>query len=229
MTETVVLTFDFDWCQDDALNYTLNKLIKDEVPATFFVTHRTKLIDEIRKYNFFELGIHPNFSNDSTHGSNYKNIISHCLSIVPEAKSSRSHGLHISSNILTHMSMQGIKIDCSTFMPNISNFENFYFEINDKKILRIPYNWEDDYEFYQKKKKYNFSDVNHYKTLIMDFHPIHVFLNSSSIGEYEKHKQGKGYNYSKNQGTENMLDEIIKEYIKGNIKIKNLNNFANIK
>lgn len=224
-----MLTLDFDWCDDEVLKYTLHKLITNKVPATFFVTHVTDLLEEIRKYNFFELGIHPNFSDKSTHGNNYKDVISHCLSIVPEAKSSRSHGLHISSNILTYMSTQGIMIDSSIFMPNITNFKNFSFEVDNKNILRIPYNWEDDYEFYQKYKKYKFSDINQYKTLIMDFHPIHVYLNSNSTEEYEKYKNGKEYSCSKSEGAESIFDEVIEEYKKGNIKIMNLKDFSNLK
>ena len=135
----ITLTFDLDWCTDEVLNHTLEKLIKDSVPATFFVTHHTKLLNVIRRHDFFELGIHPNFNNNSTHGENYQDIISHCFSLVPEALSSRSHGLLISSNIRNCLLEAGIKIDCSIFMPNNIILNNFFFEMNSKKIYFVSF------------------------------------------------------------------------------------------
>tara|TARA_B110000037_G_C17122292_1_gene506407 strand:+ start:3476 stop:4171 length:696 start_codon:yes stop_codon:yes gene_type:complete len=220
-----ILTFDLDWCEDKVFNYTLDKLIKYKVPATFFVTHASKLLDKIRKYSFFELGIHPNLNKDSTHGINYQEAIDHCLSIVPEAISFRPHGLNISSNILIYLMNRGIKIDCSIFMPNTNDINQYYFQINEKKILRVPFNWSDDYEFYQKNKKYKFDDINNYKTLIMDFHPIHVYLNSNSEHEYEKYKSKKDFSISERKGSKNMLDEVIDRYAKGDIKIMNLKDY----
>ncbi|RXJ90603.1 hypothetical protein CRV01_05470 [Arcobacter sp. CECT 8983] len=222
----VVLTFDLDWCTDEVLDYLLDKLIKNNIPATFFVTHDTKLLNKIKKYNFFELGIHPNFNDGSTHGNSYKEVIDHCLSIVPKATSCRPHGLKVSSNKLIYMMEKGIKIDCSIFMPNVSNLENFYFEINNHRILRVPYNWEDDYEFYQRDKKYQFSDIQNLENKILDFHPIHVYLNSDSEKQYKMYKANKEFSKNMGIGTETMLDEIIKEYLKGSIQIMNLKEYV---
>lgn len=224
----VVLTFDLDWCSDDVLQYTLDKLIKAEVPATFFVTHKTDILDEIRKYDFLELGIHPNFNKNTTHGNDVEEIIDYCMALVPEAVSSRSHGLKISSNKLISLMKKGIKIDCSIFMPEVKNLQSFYFKINNNKILRIPYNWEDDYAFYQKKKLYSYEDIRNYKDIILDFHPIHVYLNSNSDGLYNQYKADKSVKKNNSIGTETMLDEVIQEYIKGKIEIVNLKNYVGI-
>jgi hypothetical protein len=225
----IVLTFDLDWCTDEVLQYTLDKLITNNIAATFFVTHETVLLDKIRKYDFFELGIHPNFHRNTTHGDSVDSIISYCCQLVPEAISSRSHGLNISSDKLISMMNYGIKIDCSIFMPNISKLQNFKFIINDKKILRIPYNWEDDYEFYQKKKKYKYINIQHMEDKIIDFHPIHVFLNSNSETNYNEYKLNNNIVKNKGRGSETMLDEIINEHINGNIKIINLKTFIGFK
>ena len=152
----LVLTFDFDWCQDEVLDYLIEKLILNKVPATFFVTHKTILLDKIRNYDFFELGIHPNFMNNSSHGKTFEEVINYCLEVVPEAISSRSHGLKISSNKLIYMMKMGIKIDSSIFMPYVNILKRFYYQINENKILRIPYNWEDDYVFFQNNKNYRY-------------------------------------------------------------------------
>ncbi|MCF6339848.1 MAG: hypothetical protein L3J10_03705 [Sulfurimonas sp.] len=224
----VVLTFDLDWCSDEVLAYLLEKLISDKIPATFFITHQTILLNKIRDYDFFELGIHPNFMKGSTHGKSFEEVIDYCLSIVPEAISNRSHGLKISSNKLIHMMKNSIKIDCSLFMPNVESLQNFNFEINNKKILRVPYNWEDDYEFYQKQKKYKFENIANWNDKILDFHPIHVYLNSNSEELYNQYKLNKNVDKNKGIGTETMLDEVIQEYTKGNIEIMNLKTYVGI-
>lgn len=226
----VVLTFDLDWCADNVLEYLLDKLIKNSVPSTFFVTHKTPLLEKIREYNFFELGIHPNFNNNSSHGSNYKEVIDYCLNIIPDAISCRPHGLMVSSNKLIYMMEKGIQIDCSIFMPNVVNLENFNLSVNEHKILRVPYNWEDDYEFYQKDKKYKFSDIQNLKNKILGFHPIHVYLNSDSQKHYEMYKKNIEFTKNMGIGTETMLDDVIKQHLKGNIKIMNLKEYVgNIK
>jgi len=225
----VVLTFDLDWCSDEVLQYTLGKLIEEKVPATFFVTHDTSLLHEIRKYNFFELGIHPNFNRNTTHGTSVDEIIDHCLKIVPEAISSRSHGLKISSDKLITMMKKGIKIDCSIFMPDVKKMESFYFKINENKILRIPYNWEDDYEFYQENKKYTYNELATFDDKILDFHPIHVQLNSSSDTLYNQYKQSGKIVRNPNIGAETMLDEVISEYKMKNIEVQNLKSYLGLK
>lgn len=225
----VILTFDLDWCSDKVLQYTLDKLISAKVSATFFVTHDTPLLNKIRKYDFFELGIHPNFNRNTTHGNSIEKIIDYCLKIVPEAVSSRSHGLKISSNKLIFMMKKAIKIDCSIFMPHVDNLESFYFKINKNKILRVSYNWEDDYEFYQEEKKYTYDTIKHLKIAILDFHPIHVVLNSNSEELYNQYKLNKNIKKNKDIGAETMLDEVIEEYKKGNIEIVNLKTYVGIK
>lgn len=228
-TDELCLTFDLDWCSDEVLDYLLSKLIKYKVPATFFVTHETILLDKIRKYSFFELGIHPNFMDNSTHGDNFKDVINYCLKLVPEAISSRSHGLYISSNKLMYMMECGVKIDCSIFMPRVDNLQNFYFKINDKKILRVPYNWEDDYEFYQENKQYCYEQISSFKNKILDFHPIHIYLNSNSDKLYCTYKIDKNVKKNTGIGSEVMLNQLIEEHKKGKITIVNLKTYVGIK
>ena len=99
----VALTFDIDWAPDFMIRKCTNFLEKNEIPATFFVTHNSKIISEIRDNELFELGIHPNFENNSTQGNNLIEVLSHLLKIVPEANSVRTHGLLQSSNIIENI------------------------------------------------------------------------------------------------------------------------------
>ena len=220
----VVLTFDLDWCLDSILEYTIKKLTKNKVPATFFVTHYSPLLDYMKNIEYFELGIHPNFRVGSTHGDTEDKVIEHCLKIVPHAVSSRSHGCEISSNKLASLMNNGIQIDCSTFTPNIESLQHSWFRMHNKSIFRISYNWEDDYEFYQKNKKYQFFDIQGWPDKILDFHPVHVYLNSNRLVPPLNLK--KTSQIVEKKGVETMLDEVIENYIRGDIKIVSLKDYV---
>lgn len=225
-TKSVILTFDLDWCSDEVLDYLLDKLIKYQVPATFFVTHYTKLLNDIRRYDFFELGIHPNFNKNSSHGNSHKEVVEYCINIVPEAISSRSHCLNVCTNKLLTLMDYGIKIDSSIIMPYSNLLINFYFQKDDKTILRVPFNWEDDYEFFQKNKNFNFNGIKNLNDKILNFHPIHVFLNSSSSENYTNYKNtGVVYKNTLSSGSETMLMEIIAKYHNHELNIYNLKQY----
>jgi hypothetical protein len=53
----------------------------------------------------FEIGLHPNFANNSTQGDNVDDILKKLKEIVPNAESIRTHGLLQSSEILLKLGM----------------------------------------------------------------------------------------------------------------------------
>jgi len=181
------LTFDIDWASDDVLDYSIDMVEKAGIKATWFVTHDTPLLEKLRKNNNFELGIHPNFNflfnGDACKGATSKKIIQRLLKIVPEAKSIRSHSLTQSSFILHTFKDLGLTHHCNTLIPYESglslkpwNLWNGMFE--------CPHFWEDDVSC----ESYNMDsiDFNKYEGLkIYDFHPIHVFLNTKKMDNYE--------------------------------------------
>jgi len=100
------LTFDIDWAHDEVLSYTIDLVEEADVYATWFVTHDTPLLERLRENPKFELGIHPNFNNilagkyDPDNGKSAEQVIDKLLSIVPEARSVRSHSLTQSSKLV---------------------------------------------------------------------------------------------------------------------------------
>ena len=56
------LTFDLDWAHDDVILDTVGLLETHGVGATWFVSHDTPVISQLRKNSEFERGIHPNFN-----------------------------------------------------------------------------------------------------------------------------------------------------------------------
>lgn len=190
---TALLTFDIDWAPDEVINFLVDILIEKKIPSVWFVTHETPVLAKMRKWKeLFELGIHPNFFKNSTHGNSEDEILSKLMEIVPEARSMRTHGLYQSSNLILKASKDfNIHYDFSLFLPfcDIQTHE-FYFD--SMSIVRLPYNWEDDISlFYKKGLKESTTDILELNKLILDFHPIHCALNTTTLEDYQLLKQTK--------------------------------------
>ena len=85
------LTFDIDWAHDSVLVDTIELVERAAVPATWFITHATPLIDRLRSNPNFTLGIHPNFNElllgqRSADCSTAQEIICRFGSEIPEAE-----------------------------------------------------------------------------------------------------------------------------------------------
>ena len=95
----IFLTFDIDWAHDDVLNNVIDIVEESNVSATWFVTHKTKVLERLKRNPSFELGIHPNFNflleGNHCAGSNAKDVVQRCLDIVPGATAVRSHSMAI--------------------------------------------------------------------------------------------------------------------------------------
>ena len=91
---SLAITLDIDWAPDHVIDRIAAQLIDARVRATWFVTHQSPAIDRLRaRPDLFELGIHPNFLNQSTHGETPAEVLAHCMALVPDARSMRTHSL----------------------------------------------------------------------------------------------------------------------------------------
>ena len=68
LNSAIGLTFDLDWAHDAITADTIELLIRANVKATFFVTHKTSVFDGLSQD--FEMGIHPNFDGGSDFTTN---------------------------------------------------------------------------------------------------------------------------------------------------------------
>jgi peptidoglycan/xylan/chitin deacetylase (PgdA/CDA1 family) len=184
------LTFDIDWAPDFCISQVLDKLEDYGVKATFFVTHPSDIIKEIENKGH-TIGLHPNFLPNSSHGSTTRKTIDYLLEIAPKATVLRTHALVQSSPLLLDIfSNYGqLKLDLSTFMYRFAYVGRFSWAFNNVSFERINYNWEDDAAFSDEAFDWSsvelFGDIN-----ILDFHPIHVALNSSNGDCYHRLKGG---------------------------------------
>lgn len=229
MINETILTFDCDWAPDFVINDIINLLNEEKIKATFFITNNSQIIKKLRENKLFEIGIHPNFFPKSTQGSNENSILNNLKQIVPEAKSIRTHGLFQSTPLLKKFQEYGIENDLSLFLQNTPNIVPHYSKFFN--LFRFPYFWEDDVAITE-KINWSFDDpmyhVNGLK--IFNFHPIHVFLNSRYMENYENLKKDIGLGQLNEENIKNYVNQSdvgVKSYFKEIISfIKNKETFT---
>lgn len=217
--DILYITIDIDWAPDFVIEHTIEILAENNVPSTWMVTHSTALLKEIISQKIFELGIHPNFNDLLTKTSrNLPTIddrISSLIALVPNARSVRSHSMTQSSRILDYFSKYGLTHDCNHYIPFSSGIELRPWKIWNG-MTKVPFGWEDDLDFDRTNR--NFArTINSFKGLkVLNFHPIHIFLNSNSMKTYEETRpyhtdQKKLSSYiNREYGTRDFLYDLIK-------------------
>ena len=216
--DKLFLTFDIDWAHDEIIWDTLEILREFDTPATFFFTHKTKIIDDVVSFGKHEIGIHPNFnqlliSNQKEQCA--KDIIFDLMEIVPNAVSVRSHSTTNSSILCKTFRTFNLTHECNFFIPDFSGIELKPWK-NWTGMTMVPYFWEDDVACIEKEVTQITKLINSKSLKVFDFHPIHVFLNSADLELYSSlrnmHKNPieliKYRNHS--YGTRDRLIELLK-------------------
>jgi hypothetical protein len=183
-----VIILDEDWAPDFVLSETIKILQANQVKSTWFITHQSNALDEMRNDPaLFELGIHPNFLPGSTHGNTTEEVIAHCLAILPDAVSMRTHAYAQSSLLYSYIANQTkIQIDASVFTPHTYHLMPFQYYAGKRPIHRTPVFWEDDNEMKIPGFSWDINQIDFSQPglKIFAFHPIHIYLNTTSLDEY---------------------------------------------
>lgn len=193
--EKIFITIDIDWAKDEILEDTMNLLYKLNVAATWFITHKTDLLIDIKANPLWEIGIHPNFNNllngNVKQEINAEKEIDRLINIEPNAKSVRSHSTTQSGHLINLFGKKGLTHDANHFIPSGSGIKLKPW-LMWNGLTRVPYCWEDDiYIYYEgtKQPELSISQVNDKSNKdlkVFDFHPIHIYLNTEEMERYEK-------------------------------------------
>lgn len=180
------LTCDVDWAPDYVLNDTLELLESCGVTATILATHETSVLRGL-DHSKYEIGIHPNFNSLlAGESGNSHEIIADLLTSFPEAVCVRAHCLVESSLLFDVYSEMGLKYELTQFLPYQPNI-HLHYHISG--LIRVPFNWEDDYHFLS---QHSFAtsklDQSEYGLDIYNFHPVHLYLNTESPQRYREAK-----------------------------------------
>jgi hypothetical protein len=229
MKTEIVITFDIDWAPDFVIDFVAQLLIEYHIKATWFVTHISPAVQRLNNYpELFELGIHPNFRPGSSHGNTPEEVLQHCMKLVPNALSMRTHSLVQSSPLLAQiMAQTPIIRDVSLFLPHTPYIRPHEFWWNRHRLLRIPYYWEEDFEMQRPEPCWYLEPLlNIGEGLkIFNFHPIHIYLNSADMKPYNALRTNVPNPYEatseqamtfiqKGEGTQTIFKELI-EYLSG--------------
>jgi len=219
MTTNPIITLDTDWAPDFVIEYIVKILSANNVKATWFITHESPFLKELKNNSLFELGIHPNFEPNSTQGNNPESILQNLKKILPHAKSIRTHGLFQSTNLLLKFQNFGIQNDVSMLLFKTKNLSPHYSKL--LNLFRFPFFWEDDEEMaFDSNWLINMVNFKIPGMKIFNFHPIHIYLNSNKITNYNSMKKEIGlqnlneeniekFKNKNNPGTKTFFEEII--------------------
>ena len=190
---SVLLTIDVDWAPDFVIDFVAQHLVESRVRATWFITHQSPAVERLRRHpELFELGIHPNFLPGSSHGRTTAEVLVHCMGLVPDAKSMRTHALVQSTPLLTCvLNETPIAYDLSLYLPRAFWARPVEYSVGDRLLVRIPYVWEDDFEMAMPDPDWTLPSIcdDGERLTVLDFHPIHIYLNSETMAPYAELKQ----------------------------------------
>ena len=207
-----IITFDIDWAPDEAIESTRKKLIEHNLKSTWFVTHATPELAKFRERpDLFELGIHPNFLEGTTHGNTQEEIIAHVMALVPEAKVLRTHSVYQSGQLLNKfVATTPISIDSSIFLPEMPNIQKVRHLTGAGPLDRFPIFWADDYELLKEGSDWNpVKYMNSPGMKLFLFHPIHIHINSGNMEDYTQYKATGDLAKSGELGVSDFFDTLI--------------------
>lgn len=169
-----VLTFDTDWVPQFMVDRCLDILDEGGARATFFCTGPYDLRDPDR----FEAALHPNFLPDSTQGEDPEAVMKGLKSLFPEAVGSRSHKYFWHSDIRPLLQRHGILYDCTQFLPAQAHAGL----VEHLGLKRAGTWWSDNLHLMGGLDLTRFDPPGLLTPglKVLDFHPIHVYMNSPS-------------------------------------------------
>jgi hypothetical protein len=185
----VVFTADQDWAPEWANQIFIDEVSRVRVPMHIFRTNASPVIDESVNAGILTQGWHPNFKANSTHGDSISNIISHMHSIAPASRTVRAHSYFETSEIWDCLYRAGQIVESHGVTDMEINVVPLRMA---SRMIRLPVFFEDDVFFRNEPDELNLSFLKQRLLTpglkLLDFHPIHIAMNTSSIAHYESVK-----------------------------------------
>jgi len=182
-------TSDLDWAPESMIDETIRVFTDNNIPLTPFVTHFSDAVKQNYRGNKAKnVGLHPNFVFDTTHGKNVDEIIEKSRTLWPSATSFRSHYYVDSLFITQKFHDAGFKYDSNAclFLQQDITPQSLV-----TGLLRFPVFFEDIIY----ADRVGCSDLTRLKQKLLtgglkifNFHPIHLCINTPHIKHYMEHK-----------------------------------------
>lgn len=230
MSARCVFTMDTDWAEPYMIRHALDIFERHGVRATVFATHaidRSAIGDH-------DIALHLKVTADNGFSTN----VAELKALYPEAKGARTHGLYHDYSLIGLYKQHGLVFDSTYFMHNCAGIEPFKLG---QIVWEIPVFFMDyiylDPHGPVDKRTFMAGDLNwdHQGVIVFDFHPQHVYLNSSSLDQYFEAKpfmkdQAKVEPYRNigkgKRGTADLLEDILSHVKANNIAVTSINSLV---
>jgi hypothetical protein len=229
--ETIFLSFDIDWVPDYMLSFTAD--LVSSLDVSFMHTHASPVCAEVAEH--FASGIHPNLQKPSDQGETIEDSIEFLAGLGVGFETCRFHVLSYGYPDLVKLSERGTKLDSSTILFNGKNIIPTYH--HDLDMILAPYFWEDGI-YLRGKDRRGSQEIIDWETpglKIFDFHPLDIYLNTSSMKQRNMFKASvkklqdtdedfsrRFINNTDNTGNRDILIDLISKEKRGEITIKSL-------
>lgn len=221
-SRVVCFTTDIEWAPEWAIRETFALTDKYQVPLTPFVTHHSEYLTARLRTpeERFDVGVHPNFLQPSTHGATMDEILDHVMQLWPEARSYRAHCFYDHTRLSRAFAERGFTYDsnlCLFLQPFLTPFRS------GTPILRLPVFWEDDFHTAH-SLGWSIDSIRDALEMpglkIMNVHPLMVALNcpddrfyERNRAMYDRHDEGwRSYRHD-GRGVATFLDELL-DYVR---------------
>jgi SAM-dependent methyltransferase len=180
------LTADTDWASEHCVETFLAIARSRQIVPTVFATHRSAVLEEADAAGAVEIGVHPNFSQGSTHGSTVADVVRHVFDMYPQAATYRSHRMSDGAEIQLAMAERGIAYDSNLglyLQPAVTPLRLA------SGIVRFPIFWADDSHFRLTGGDWDLEkwlpDFLSPGLKVIDVHPLNLAVNAATLAHYE--------------------------------------------
>ena len=173
------VSLDVDWAPDFVVEDLAELLAMHEVAVTVFCTHESAAVRALVAHPDRETGIHPNFLVDR----NAEEVLAESLARFPAARGVRNHVLYYHSRLLPLFHQHGIEYFSNDLMFLHQDLAPFY---DWSGLVRLPIYWQDDVHcaFFDRDFRPASLQLETPGMKVLNFHPIHVFLNTCNLDDY---------------------------------------------
>lgn len=217
----LIVTIDLDWACEAAIEQTLDFFYHQNIKPAIFTTHNSPLIKTV--INDLEVGLHPYFGQNSSHGSTITEVVKHVIDLphnIPAFRCHRFASCNLSNQAMVEAGML-LSSNVCTDLEIIPSFKNRF------GLVELPIFIEDGGYLWrnhplQITKTLEQKIINN-KTKTLLIHPMHFAINtphwqymnnikqSVTRGEWQSFTAKKLKQLSwKNRGIRDVVIDIIK-------------------
>lgn len=211
----VIVTVDIDWACEPAIEETLDFLESRKITPTVFSTHNSPIVE--RLINKIDVGLHPYFGHNSSHGTTIPEVVKHILDLPHNFAAFRCHRFAVSNASKQAMVEAGMLLSSNvcTDLEIVTPFRDRF------GLIEVPIFLENGgYLWRNHPMKLNQSLQNAilgYGIKVIIIHPMHFALNTPNFSYMYDIKQSVD-----RVGWKNMTKSTLNKLKWNNDGIRNL-------